>query len=117
VVRVSDAEIEALARRLSLADAEFRAAYTRELRGGVLALREKQNRDCIFWDARRGCTVYEERPRQCRTWPFWRAVVHSRERWEEEAAGCPGMNRGARVGAEAIQELLRDDGTSGVLPQ
>jgi Fe-S-cluster containining protein len=116
VVRVSDAEIEALARRLALSDAELRAAYTRELRGGVVALREKRNRDCIFYDARRGCTVYEERPRQCRSWPFWRAVVHSRERWAEEAEGCPGMNQGAHFDADAIREILRDDGTSGVLP-
>lgn len=115
-VRVTDAEIEALARRLGLSDAEFRTAYTRRLRGAVVALREKRNSDCVFYDAQRGCTVYEERPRQCRTWPFWRAVVHSRERWDDEARGCPGMNRGERVSAGMVSALAREDGTSGLLP-
>ncbi len=116
VVRVSEAEIEALADHLALADAEFRALYLRRLRRGEVALREKANRDCVFYDRRKGCTVYPHRPRQCRTWPFWRAVVHSRERWDEEARSCPGMNRGALHDADLIDRQARDDGTSGAAP-
>ena len=112
-VRVSDAEIAALARRSGLADAEFRAAYTRALRRGAVSLRERSDGTCVFYDRRRGCTVYEDRPRQCRTWPFWGAVVHSRERWDEEARGCPGMGRGALHAAGWIAETAADDGTSG----
>lgn len=112
-VSVSDAEIEALARRLELAPEEFRTAYTRTLRGGAVSLRERRNRDCVFYDRARGCRVYEARPRQCRTWPFWRAIVHSEERWQEEADGCPGMNRGALHAAAEIAALAADDGTSG----
>ncbi len=111
-MRVSDAEIEVLARRLGLSEEEFRSAYTRKLRGGERSLRERAGGDCVFWRPERGCGVYPERPRQCRTWPFWRGVVHSRERWDEEARSCPGMNRGARVPAERITELALDDGTS-----
>jgi len=115
-VRVSDEEIELLAARLDLEPHEFRAAYTRKLRGGERSLREQRNRDCIFHDRGSGCTVYPDRPRQCRTWPFWRAVVHSEERWDEEARDCPGMNRGPVHPAAAIAESLGDDGTSGQLP-
>jgi Fe-S-cluster containining protein len=104
-VRVSDAEIAALARRLELTDAEFRAVYTRRLRGGEVSLRERANRDCVFYEARPpGCRVYEDRPAQCRTWPFWPSVLHSTERWQEEAAGCPGMNRGRLHTAPEIEE-------------
>ncbi len=112
-VRVSDEEIEALARRVGLRDHEFRAAYTRPLRGGELSLRETRERDCIFYDAGAGCRVYEDRPRQCRTWPFWRAVVHSPERWAEEAKQCPGMDRGPLHDAAMIERTSRSDGTSG----
>ena len=115
-VRISDAEIEALAASLDLADAEFREIYTRTLRGGDVSLREKSTRECIFFDRDRGCTVYALRPRQCRTWPFWRGVVHSEERWNEEAQGCPGMNRGPLHDAAAIGETARTDGTGGRLP-
>lgn len=103
-VRVSDAEIAALARRLGLPDAEFRAIYTRRLRGGEVSLRERANRDCVFYEPREpGCRVYADRPRQCRSWPFWASVLHSPERWQEEAADCPGMNRGRLHTAEEIE--------------
>jgi len=110
-VRVSDAEIAALARRLELGDAEFRVIYTRELRDGGISLRERGNRDCVFYDREEsGCRVYSDRPRQCRSWPFWDAVVHSRERWEEEAQDCPGMNQGALHSAETISRSAAEDG-------
>lgn len=110
-MRVSDAEIAALARRLELEDAEFRVLYTRELRDGGIALRERGNRDCVFYDRdASGCGVYSDRPRQCRSWPFWDAVVHSPERWAEEARECPGMNRGPLHSAETISGSAAEDG-------
>jgi hypothetical protein len=112
-VRVRDDEIVALARRLRLPQVVFRAIYTRRLRGGELSLREKRNKDCVFFDAARGCAVYPDRPQQCRTWPFWRSVVHSRERWVEEAEECPGMGTGPLHRAEWIECATRADGTSG----
>lgn len=116
-VRVSDAEIESLARRLGLSEHEFRATCTREPRRGVVVLREKGNTDCVFLEGGRRCRVYVDRPRQCRTWPFWRAVVHSAESWTEEAKCCPGMNRGPLHDADSIQRASRNDGTSARLPQ
>jgi uncharacterized protein len=115
-VRVTDAEIEALAAHLGLAEAEFRVGYTRPLRGGEVSLRERRDGACVFYEPGRGCGVYGERPRQCRTWPFWRAVVHSPERWAEEASSCPGMNRGERHPREAIERCSAGDGTSGRVP-
>ncbi len=113
-MRVSDAEIEALAAHLELAPHEFRGMYTRTLRGGDVSLREKRDRSCTFYEPGRGCRVYADRPRQCRTWPFWDAVLHSEERWREEAQGCPGMNRGRLRGLEEIRALRAGgDGTSG----
>jgi Fe-S-cluster containining protein len=115
-VLVDEAEIAALADRLELADAEFRAIYTRRLRDGALSLREQRNRDCVFYDRDHGCRVYEDRPRQCRSWPFWRGVVHSAERWAEEAEHCPGMNRGRLHPEGRIEATRRHDGTRGSAP-
>ena len=111
-VRVSDDEIEALASLLELDRDEFRALYTRELRGGEVTLVEKRNNECVFWDRNAGCKVYVARPQQCRTWPFWSAVVHSSETWQEEARGCPGMNQGKRHDAASITAIAAKDGTS-----
>jgi Fe-S-cluster containining protein len=112
-VRVSDAEIEALALRAGLRPDEFRAVYTRRLRGGDVSLRERSDGTCVLYAAERGCTVYADRPRQCRTWPFWRSVVHSPERWAEEARGCPGIGRGPLHTAGQIAVTVGDDGTAG----
>lgn len=111
-VRVSDAEIAAIAERLGLSGDEFRARYTRTLRGGDISLTEKENYDCVFYARSVGCTAYEDRPRQCRTWPFWNSVVFSSESWDEAAETCPGMNSGDRYDGGEIASLARDDGTS-----
>jgi len=112
-VLVSDDEIEVLAGRCGMTDEEFRAAYTRRLRGGAVSLRELRGGACVFYAAGRGCGVYEDRPRQCRTWPFWKGVLHSRERWQQEAQDCPGMDRGPLHSRSEIETVLMDDGTSG----
>ena len=52
----------------------------------------------------RRCTVYDTRPRQCRTWPFWNSNLRSREAWDEAAEACPGCNKGDLVPLEQIVE-------------
>ncbi len=110
-MRISDAEIGALAGHFQLADREFREIYTRLLPKGEISLREKSTHECIFFDRERGCTIYALRPRQCRTWPFWSSVVFSEERWREESEDCPGMDQGPLHPAEEIQRVARRDGT------
>ena len=112
-IRASDDEIAALADRFGLSDAGFRARYTHRLRNGDVSLVEEKNYDCVFFDRKRGCTVYHDRPKQCRTWPFWSSVVFSSETWDDEAAGCPGMNSGPLRNAAEIVRSALDDGTSG----
>ena len=112
-VRVSDEEIAKLAQRLGLPETEFRENYTRIVGGGIISLIEKKNTDCIFFDQKQGCTVYPDRPRQCRTWPFWRSNVYSPEGWKRGAARCPGMNRGRIYGIDLIAEMSEHDGSSG----
>ncbi len=68
----------------------------------VLALKEKKNYDCIFWD--KGCAVYDVRPLQCRTFPFWDYVIHNEESWLESSKDCPGINKGMFHGFNEIAE-------------
>ena len=112
-IRVSDDEIAALADRLGLSDAEFRPRYTCRLRNGDISLVEKEDYDCTFFDRKRGCMVYDDRPKQCRTWPFWSNVVFSSGRWDDEAAECPGMNTGPLHDPAEITRIAHDDGTGG----
>jgi len=109
-VWVDEDEIQRLARRLGLSGAELRRRYTRHVPGWGRSLTEKEDFDCIFYDRSQGCTVYEDRPRQCRTWPFWNRVLASRRTWEIEAESCPGMDQGRHFDLVRIERLRRDDG-------
>jgi len=70
----------------------------------VVSLKEKSNKDCIFWD--NGCKAYETRPLQCITFPFWEAIVSSNEAWEIAATGCPGINSGELHSVEEIERSI-----------
>ena len=71
---------------------------------------DKPNHDCVFFQRGVGCTVYEDRPQQCRTWPFWRSVVADKEDWDDAARTCPGMDRGRHHAADEISASAADDG-------
>lgn len=105
-VWVSWEEIERLAEHLSLTPHEVRRRYVRRLEGRF-SLRERANYDCIFFEPDRGCTVYEARPTQCRTYPFWKRVMASPRTWEIEAEKCPGIDYDeTHVDTEEIQRQL-----------
>ncbi len=68
-----------------------------------LSLKEKSNYDCIFWKEK--CIVYEVRPLQCRTFPFWDSILSSEESWKRAASSCPGIGKGQWHNYEEIQQL------------
>ncbi len=70
-----------------------------------ISLREKDNYDCIFWE-NGGCSVYNFRPLQCRTYPFWRPYLESEDDWNALAMSCPGVNRGKIHPCSEIEEKL-----------
>ena len=69
-----------------------------------LCLKELSNYDCVLWN--NGCIAYNYRPFQCSSYPFWDYLLASERRWNDNADGCPGINRGKRYSAEVIQGLL-----------
>ena len=96
-VWVNTSEIETLAAAVALPVEEFQRRYVRTV-GIRRSLVEYANGDCAFFDgASRRCGVYEARPRQCRTWPFWASNLVTPAAWQETADRCPGCNRGRRV--------------------
>ena len=89
-VLVSDTELAALAESLELSSEQFRAAFTRTLRGGAVSLREGRDGSCVFYGREHGCSVHPLRPRQCRSWPFWRGVAASQDSWSAGGRELPG---------------------------
>src|SRR5262245_3953649 len=81
-VWVDEGDLEAIARYRDQPIDEVRTLYTKSTSRG-LSLREKLNGDCVFYSRKEGCTIYEVRPPQCRTWPFWESNVESPQAWEQ----------------------------------
>lgn len=93
-VWVNQAEIDAMAARLQMDVGEFEQHYVRRI-GIRRSLKELANYDCVFLDAQtRKCRVYEDRPRQCRTWPFWNSNLRTPQSWNATCDVCPGSGRG-----------------------
>jgi Fe-S-cluster containining protein len=97
-------EIAALAAFLRLKISSFERKFIRRI--GIRAcLVELPNGDCVFFDrGSRQCRVYQFRPRQCQTWPFWHSNLRSPEAWQLAGKRCPGIDHGPLV---PVAEILR----------
>jgi len=107
-VFLSKDDLRRLLKRLSLDFKQFFRKYCTLVDSGTgmaLSLRENLAFDCIFWGDT-GCSVYEDRPVQCSSYPFWSSILESRSSWEDEYVSCPGMGAGDHRSREYIEELM-----------
>lgn len=106
VVYLSEQDLENLCVALKIDAKECVEKYCRWVMyyGGVevLALQENEKYTCILWN--NGCSVYEGRPLQCSTYPFWSWMIADKETWNECSKTCPGMNNGKLWSKELILE-------------
>ena len=103
-VWVNKQEIAELAVAFGFDEVEkFEDKYVRKI-GIRKSLVEFPNGDCVFFDnGTRKCAVYEFRPRQCRTWPFWDSNLKNPESWQETCENCPGSGSGKLYSLEQIE--------------
>lgn len=88
---VSVTEIAGIAKLLEMEEGEFRRTYLRK-EAYRYSLKEKivnGSYDCVFFNrSQNGCSIYQARPLQCRTFPFW---DYFRHRVDELKSECPGI--------------------------
>lgn len=107
-VFLSARDLRGLAAGLGISEGDVVLQYCRQVPLGIatrLSLRERPNLDCVFWE-NDGCSVYESRPLQCRSFPFWASSLSSRAEWEEAAAHCPGIGKGRLYSREDIERWV-----------
>jgi len=93
-----------LAVHLGITNAEFASTYANKVDG--LYELKYTGKDCPFLKRGR-CDVYDARPGQCRTWPFWPENMNSVV-WERDVASwCPGVGRGRLYTADEIEDILK----------
>ena len=82
-----------LAEKLGLSRAEMLHRYADRDEEGIGHTLKWEKDRCIFL-GERGCEVYEARPEQCRTWPFWPENLKKKVWKEEVEPFCPGAGEG-----------------------
>jgi Fe-S-cluster containining protein len=113
-VYVTSNDRKQMAKLLGIATAQFTRKYC-EKSDGLFRLKDGSSTDpndpeakpCIFLKKKR-CTIYEARPTQCRTWPFWPETMSAKSWAKDVAAFCPGVGKGRVWTQSEIEDTLRD---------
>ena len=110
-VFLTDDAAETIRQHLQLSRAWFRRRYLRRLPDGDQVAAMGKDGRCIFLGKDNGCKVYEARPVQCRTYPFWPEVVNSRSRGRARRNGVKELiaARSCRCRASARRWRRRVD--------
>lgn len=96
------------AKHLKISVNDFHQKYCDQTQG-IWHLKEEKGRpDCLFLKDKR-CSVYEARPNQCRTWPFWSDVMNAKAWKSEVASFCPGVGKGKLWSKAEIEKSMKAD--------
>jgi uncharacterized protein len=90
-VWINEKEISAMAKTLGISSEEFICKYTRRVGNKLSLIENQKNYDCVFLKDKK-CLVYDARPSQCRTFPFWKENMSSRKSWENLSSYCEGID-------------------------
>lgn len=94
-----------LAAGLGMSTAQFTRRYCAKTDGHWHIRDAPGALECRFLSGKR-CTVYDARPTQCRTWPFWPEVMHAKAWQREVAKFCPGVGKGRLWSVDEIRAVL-----------
>ena len=104
VVYVGSWEAPPMAELLGVSEEEFFKKYLRKHWADVYELKMSDEEPCMFLRDN-GCAIYEARPLQCSTFPFWPDHLKSAKIWDALRGLCPGIGRGHRYSWEEIEQI------------
>jgi len=90
-IYVTKTEIEIIAKLLDMQVRDFVQKYLfkKMYKYSIKEIKNGDEFECIFYDASaNGCTIYDGRPSQCKTFPFW---DYYKKRVDELKLECPGI--------------------------
>jgi Fe-S-cluster containining protein len=96
-----------MAKVLKMRTGEFTKKYCEKTGGIHHLIEEKGKPDCMFLRGKR-CGVYEGRPTQCRTWPFWPEVMEAKAWKKDVVEFCPGVGKGKVWSGDEIEKILNE---------
>ncbi len=109
LVWVSPKEIRIISKHMEISEEEFRRLCLIKV-GSGFSIGEAKDGSCLMLDsATKRCKIYEVRPEQCSSFPFWPEVLKNPVTWAKEGLLCPGMSRGKLWTYEEIEERKEKD--------
>lgn len=103
-IYATEEEFHLIADHLNISSEEFYSTYTFNS-DGFVSIKSLDHGPCVFYN--NGCTIYNVRPTQCRTYPFWPEVVNNENDWFKESKTCKGIGQGKLWTKEEIREELQ----------
>ncbi len=91
-VWLEEEDIKALSKHFNLSENAFIKKYTRNCGFDLALLDNPGSDDCIFLKDKKLCEVYDARPKQCRTFPWWPQNLRTPSDWEEVKKECEGID-------------------------
>ena len=108
-VYLSINDLKRFSKYFNLSIKDFKSQFCQTTDGFVhLTEKNSLNGKCIFLKNNR-CSVYESRPSQCRTWPFWNENMNAKVWNENISINCPGIGKGKKVRSDIIKKFLKED--------
>jgi uncharacterized protein len=90
-ILVNEQETRDIAAFLCISLEAFIKAYC-ETRNGKRYVQSRQDGYCVFFDRERLCRIHPVKPRPCRLWPFYPALLKDKGSWKAAMDACPGIN-------------------------
>ncbi|PCI95591.1 zinc/iron-chelating domain-containing protein [Candidatus Aerophobetes bacterium] len=116
-VWLEEKDIKRLCKHLEISRAEFLKKYTKTVNRRISLRDDTKDYACIFLKEGKYCSVYDARPTQCKTYPFWIYNIASKRQWDQEGKHCEGINHpdAKKISAERIKTVAAVQ--SGLLPE
>lgn len=89
-VYLNSKEVRAMSALLGMKEKDFKKLYTDWMPIVGHSLKTPLEGGCIFLKNGK-CAVYEARPSQCRTFPYWKDILKDEEELERVAGYCKGI--------------------------
>ena len=93
-----------MAKVLGMSLTEFTKQHCSKTDGHYHLTETPGQMNCRFLEGNK-CSVYEGRPEQCRTWPFWPENLDAKVWKKDVAAFCPGVNKGKLYSKKEIESI------------
>lgn len=107
-VWLTEEDIKRFCKHLHISREDFLTRYTMSVHNRISLKEVGKKYDCIFYKDKK-CTVYDARPSQCRTFPWWLSNLKSKENWIDASNYCEGIHHeeAEKVPFEKIRHELK----------